>query len=227
MNKGEILMIIWLSFFCFIGIIIFFLCFLSVRIAISPFYMELSPHMKKTEYKIQIGLYIGDQKKLWQMEWTQETWRDRKQWKKWKGKLVRKFLGIEEWEEKTIQQAKEFEKRLPIRIGKTCLKISIGTQEADLTSMTIGILAGLIGGILPFFYHQKNWHFQEPIYFKTRPLYQNTIKLAIFFQTEIQISVVHMIQALIGGYRATKKARRNQMRKEMKRVRKRFEKSAA
>ena len=91
-------------------------------------------------------------------------------------------------------------KKLKLEIEKLNLKINIGIEDAVLTSFIVGIIASLIGIILPHLVKNRN---NKEIKYIVEPIYNKT-QFNMYLDSIISIKIVHIIYIL---YQLVKKGK--------------------
>ena len=195
-------------------ILAFLIIFTSIELHIENFkytipkaYRENDVN-KKEEYKIIIKLYFLGKINYFKINIT-KTKLERKRLKDNVKKLERKmFQNIDKFKfDIKILKSLQTLKFLNIKLKKLNLKIILGTEDAALTAILIGVIASFMGIILKGFIQNEKTN-----YWKIEPIYQNVNLLKINLDCIFRVKLIHIIYTIIiskkGGEQNVKSSNR-------------------
>lgn len=174
--------------FIFLGLLIInsilFFIFIMSNIKIKIKKLQVGKNTKN-DYEIFLQLYFLNNIKIFSIKINNEIIR-----KMYSSKQMKKvnFDKVKE----TIQLDKEIffiVKNLKIKVEKLDLKISIGIEDAVLTSYLVATIASILGIILPHLVKNSD---NKEIKYIIEPIY-NTIQFNMYLDSIIDIKIVHVI----------------------------------
>lgn len=159
---------------------------------------------KGKDYKISIKFYFLNFLRILKISITNEKIKKRKL-----DELMKKFDGMKATNIFEINFL-DVIKKLNIKLEKIDLKIYLGTEDAGVTAILIGIISSLLGVAL-----RSKTDDLEKAKFKAVPLYQNKNYLEIYlegiFKTKM-IHIIYIIYVLIKKRRVDKNVRTSNRR---------------
>ena len=197
-----------------IVILAFIIIFTSIELQIEnleyiiPKAYRKSDLKGKEDYKIIIKLYILGKINYFRINLT-KTKSERERIRSNVKKLERKmFQNIDKFKfDIKILKSLQTLKFLNIKLKKLNLKIILGTEDAALTAILIGVIASFIGIILKGFIQNEKTN-----YWKIEPIYQNVNLLKINLDCIFRVKLIHIIYTIIiskkGGEQNVKSSNR-------------------
>ena len=201
-------MILLLSFFLLF--IIVALITLNIKVSIVKF--KIINTNSKLSFKIdivlKIGIYIGKKIKLFEIYLNKE--------KLLRNKYILKFKR-ENKLEKDINIIKDKDMKSAIRKIKIYLenfelKLDLGTEDAKLTAMLIGILSTIIGILIPIIYYNENIKIMNNFMYNINPIFSNKNSLKLEIKGRVFIKLLHIIYILYVSVKINKKFRNGNYR---------------
>lgn len=193
-------MILFLSFFL---LFIIFILTLNIKVSIAKFkIMNINSKLNFTvDIVLKIGIYIGRKIKLFEVYLDKE--------KLFKNKYVLKFKK-ENNLKKDINIIKDEDiknaiRKIKIRLENLELKLNIGTEDAKLTAILIGILSTIFGILIPIIYYNKNIKLINNFMYKLSPIFSNKNSLKLEIKGGLYIRLLHIIYILYVSLKINKK----------------------
>lgn len=195
-------------------ILIFLITFTSIELHIEnleytiPKLYRENNLKRKDDYKITIKLYILGKINYFRINLT-KTKLERERIRTNVKKIERKmFQNIDKFKfDIKILKSLHVLKSLNIKLKKLNLKIILGTEDAALTAILIGVIASFIGIILKGFIQNEKTN-----YWKIEPIYQNVNLLKINLDCIFRVKLIHIIYTIIiskkGGEQNVKSSNR-------------------
>lgn len=193
-------MILFLSFFL---LFIIFILTLNIKVSIAKFkIMNINSKLNFTvDIVLKIGIYIGRKIKLFEVYLDKE--------KLFKNKYVLKFKK-ENNLKKDINIIKDEDiknaiRKIKIRLENLELKLNIGTEDAKLTAILVGILSTIFGILIPIIYYNKNIKLINNFMYKLSPIFSNKNSLKLEIKGGLYIRLLHIIYILYVSLKINKK----------------------
>lgn len=193
-------MILFLSFFL---LFIIFILTLNIKVSIAKFkIMNINSKLDFTvDIVLKIGIYIGRKIKLFEVYLDKE--------KLFKNKYVLKFKK-ENNLKKDINIIKDEDiknaiRKIKIRLENLELKLNIGTEDAKLTAILVGILSTIFGILIPIIYYNKNIKLINNFMYKLSPIFSNKNSLKLEIKGGLYIRLLHIIYILYVSLKINKK----------------------
>ena len=186
--------------FIFLGLLIIisilFLIFITSTLKIRIENLKIGNYTSNNEYRAFIQLYFLNKIKILSIRINNERIR-----KMYSNKQIEK-IDFNKIKEKIPinRDTLSILKKLKLEIEKLNLKINIGIEDAVLTSFIVGIIASLIGIILPHLVKNRN---NKEIKYIVEPIYNKT-QFNMYLDSIISIKIVHIIYIL---YQLVKKGK--------------------
>lgn len=201
-------MILLLSFFLLFFIVV--LINLNIKVSIVKFkIMNMNSKLSfKIDIVLKIGIYIGKKIKLFEIYLNKE--------KLLRNKYILKFKR-ENKLEKDINIIKDKDMKSAIRKIKIYLenfelKLDLGTEDAKLTAMLIGILSTIIGILIPIIYYNENIKIMNNFMYNLNPVFSNKNSLKLEIKGRVFIKLLHIIYILYVSLKINKKFRNDNYR---------------
>lgn len=186
--------------FVFLGVLIIisilFLIFITSTLKIRIENLKIGNYTSNNEYRAFIQLYFLNKIKILSIRINNER--------------IRKIYSNKQIEKIDFNKIKEnipinrdtlsILKKLKLEIEKLNLKINIGIENAVLTSFIVGIMASLIGIVLPYLVKNRN---NKEIKYIVEPIYNKT-QFNMHLDSIISVKIVHIIYIL---YQLVKKGK--------------------
>lgn len=201
-------MILLLSFFLLFFIVV--LINLNIKVSIVKF--KIINTNSKLSFKIdivlKIGIYIGKKIKLFEIYLNKE--------RLLRNKYILKFKK-ENKLEKDINIIKDKDmksaiKKIKIYLENFELKLDLGTEDAKLTAMLIGILSTIIGILIPIIYYNENIKIMNNFMYNINPIFSNKNSLKLEIKGRVFIKLLHIIYILYVSVKINKKFRNGNYR---------------
>ena len=201
-------MILLLSFFLLF--IIVALITLNIKVSIVKF--KIINTNSKLSFKIdivlKIGIYIGKKIKLFEIYLNKE--------RLLRNKYILKFKK-ENKLEKDINIIKDKDmksaiKKIKIYLENFELKLDLGTEDAKLTAMLIGILSTIIGILITIIYYKENIKIINNFMYNINPIFSNKNSLKLEIKGRVFIKLLHIIYILYVSVKINKKFRNGNYR---------------
>lgn len=192
-------MILFLSFFLLIIILIL----LNIKISIVK--LKISNINSISHFQIDIiaklGLYIGKKIKIFEIYFNKE--------RLLKNKYILKFKKKNDFKKDISiikdEKMKNAMKKIRINLENVKLKLNLGTEDAKLTAMLLGIISAIFGILIPFIYYYKNIKLLNNLEYQVTPNFSNKNILKLEFTSELSIRVIHIIYILYVSLKINKK----------------------
>ena len=192
-------MILFLSFFLLIIILIL----LNIKISIVK--LKISNINSISHFQIDIiaklGLYIGKKIKIFEIYFNKE--------RLLKNKYILKFKKKNDFKKDISiikdEKMKNAMKKIRINLENVKLKLNLGTEDAKLTAMLLGIISAIFGILIPFIYYYKNIKLLNNLEYQVTPNFSNQNILKLEFTSELSIRVIHIIYILYVSLKINKK----------------------
>ena len=196
-------------------ILIFLIIFTSIELQIEnleytiPKAYRESDLKGKEDYKIIIKLYILGKINYFRINLT-KTKSERERIRSNVKKIERKmFQNIDKFKfDIKILKSLHVLKSLNIKLKKLNLRITLGTEDAALTAILIGVIASFIGIILKGFIQDEKTN-----YWKIEPIYQNVNLLKINLDCIFRVKLIHIIYTIINSKKGGKQNVRSSNRR--------------
>ena len=176
-------------FFLYTVLILIFLAILLLfsRIQIEVknlnFYKSNNETVVSPDYIILIKLFILKKVKIFNRKITREKFENKNGFKKWQN-----ILNIKNKNENSqILELKSIRK-VGIKLINTHLNMNIGTENAALTAILIGISYGVIINLLNYFFYLNN-----NVKLDINPVYRNKNELSLSFDGIFEFDFIHIM----------------------------------
>ena len=193
-------MIWFLSFFLLI-IIIFML--LNIKLSVVKFKISNINSISHIQIDLilKLGLYIGKKIKVFEIYFNKEKLLKNKYILKFKKKNdIKKDIGIMKDE-----KMKNAIKKIKNNLENIKLKLNLGTEDAKLTAILLGIISTMFGVLVPFIYYSKNIKLLDNLEYHLIPNFSNKNILKLEFTGELSIKLLHIIYILYASLKINKK----------------------
>ena len=178
-------------FFLYTVLILIFLAILLLfsRIQIEVknlnFYKSNNETVVSPDYIILIKLFILKKVKILNRKITREKFENKKGFKK-----LQNILNIKNKNKNENSQILELKsiKNTGIKLKNTNLNIDIGTENAALTAILIGISYGVIINLLNYFFYLNN-----NVKLDINPVYRNKNELSLSFDGIFEFEFIHIV----------------------------------
>ena len=184
--KGAIILF-FLYILIFAIIIITILIFSKIQLEIKNFKVLVSTENVRMEpgCKILIKIYILRKIKLLDKQIQTINFKNQNKFIKIRNKLQAQIQNAKK--NKDLEQMKVL-RNLKIQIKEMKLKTGIGTENAALTAILVGISYSAVSNIINFFFD-----LQENIDIKIEPVYQNKNLVTFCFDGIFELNLIHII----------------------------------
>ena len=193
-------MILFLSFFL---LFIIFILTLNIKVSIAKFkIMNINSKLNFTvDIVLKIGIYIGRKIKLFEVYLDKEKLFKNKYVLKFKKENnLKKYINIIKYED-----IKNSIRKIKIRLENLELKLNIGTEDAKLTAILVGILSTIFGILIPIIYYNKNIKLINNFMYKLSPIFSNKNSLKLEIKGGLYIRLLHIIYILYVSLKINKK----------------------
>lgn len=139
----------------------------------------------ESNYKISIKIFILKKVKILDKQIKKINLKSQNSLKKIQN-ILKKQINDEK-KNINVQRIKVL-KYLEIRLKELNLKISLGTENAALTAILVGILYSIIPTVCKYFFK-----LQENIKLEIKPIYQDKNQATFFFEGIFELNLIHII----------------------------------
>ena len=182
----EVIVLFFLCLILFFIILNIILLFSTLKIEIKDLEFTLPKKYRKinNDYEISIKLYILKKIRIIKLTLNNKN-----------PKINEK---IRELERKVVIDKKSFDftiieaiKKLDIKLENFELKLYLGTEDAAITAISIGIISSILGIIL-----KNRLYNNENTSFETIPIYEDINFLKIYFNCIFKTNLIHIIHII-------------------------------
>ena len=186
--------------FIFLGLIviqaILFLILILSTIKLKVENLRIGSYKNNKKYKAFIQIYFLDKIKIFSIKINNEKLKKVYESNRFKNVDFNKLKEVLPSNRETLRILK----KLTPKIEKLNLEANLGMEDASLTSYTVGVIASLVGIILPHIVKEMN---HKKIRYVVNPIYNKNL-FNIYLDSIISLKIVHVINVI---YLLAKKGR--------------------
>ena len=178
---------LWIFFILLLFLLL--LSFSTIKVEIKNLkvnFPKINERSTNTDYDISLNLYLFNKIRILKSSITEKKIKKRginQKFKELQSNLIKSRGNINIFDGIKI---------LNVDIEKLNLKIKFGMEDAALTAMTVGTIAGVLGFLL-----REEMKDNDDVKFETYPIYKNQDFLLIYFNGIFRIKKIHIIHVII------------------------------
>lgn len=186
-HRKEAIILFFLYILIFAIITIIALIFSTIQIEIKNIKLSASSNKLAIDptYKISIKVYVLKKIKILDKQIKNDDFKNQDKFKKMQNKITVQMKN--NGKNFQVEQIKIL-RNLKIEVKKMNFNVKIGTENAALTAIIVGMMYAIIPNIFNYFFD-----LEENTKFKIEPIYENKNLLNISFEGIFKLDLIHII----------------------------------